>query len=789
MLSSDSMTDAQASFETKEICRYFQRHGTCRFGDDCRYSHNMLGRVGLDVQPRRPNSSRHQQNIDPSLEESSRNANEEKPVPTTDSPINQLTAAVAQVSLNSKVTTKEIELKGSSNEGRGGQRRNERNSNNNARKDRNKNRRKNTESFEPMTKPVDMRVALDLGKDKLTTPLTSRDVLLAPNLFTDFKPGEIYRRLVDEIEHCGVPHERLFKLWHGDSHTIADDHAPWKKHSPTFHLVVDRLRQFFNMDIKATRFNLYKSTADWKPFHFDAAAVKPEKAATQNFTIAVSFGATRDAAFEDAETKTVIKSTPKDHQPIPCDHIDPAPIDIEIKPDPIPKARPDLVDDFEEDELDTSFVGPGYKPNRLSTTSSWTNRRAIGTPVKEGHSNYMLMFDMLTGIRVSVSRCIAKPPRRLEDTDFTAAHKLAFDVSGNELTPSASYDFKFKDYSPWVFRGIREIFKIDPSDYLISLTGKYVLSELGSPGKSGSFFYFSRDYNYIIKTIHTSEFRFLRSILKDYYQHVKENPQTLLCRIFGLHRVKLPGKKKIHFVVMGNVFPSNKDIHETYDLKGSTVGRLTRDDGPSAVMKDLNWLEKERTLHLGPQKRAMFLHQVTKDVKFLKRMQIMDYSLLIGVHDLVKGNKENIRDATLAVFEPNAETLSRRKEKVPSRRSSKSSAMRRALSDHDPVQLSASQASLPEHLPPERMSFFFYQDMGGVMASDEQDLPKKEVYFIGIIDILTKYNAAKKIEHFFKSVTQNATQISAVSPDVYASRFEEFLQKHVLKSPIPAVDR
>jgi hypothetical protein len=26
----------------------------------------------------------------------------------------------------------------------------------------------------------------------------------------------------------------------------------------------------------------------------------------------------------------------------------------------------------------------------------------VGTPVKEGHMNYMLMYDMLTGIRVSV---------------------------------------------------------------------------------------------------------------------------------------------------------------------------------------------------------------------------------------------------------------------------------------------------------------------------------------------------------------------------------------------------
>ena len=40
---------------------------------------------------------------------------------------------------------------------------------------------------------------------------------------------------------------------------------------------------------------------------------------------------------------------------------------------------------------------------------------------------------------------------------------------------------------------------------------------------------------------------------------------TLLSRFFGLHRVHLPGTtlgKKVYFVVMGNVFPIDKDIHE-----------------------------------------------------------------------------------------------------------------------------------------------------------------------------------------------------------------------------------
>jgi 1-phosphatidylinositol-4-phosphate 5-kinase len=230
------------------------------------------------------------------------------------------------------------------------------------------------------------------------------------------------------------------------------------------------------------------------------------------------------------------------------------------------------------------------------------------------------------------------------------------DVSiGNELTPSAKYDFKFKDYAPWVFRELREdYFHLDPADYLLSLTSKYILSELGSPGKSGSFFYFSRDYRFIIKTIHHAEHQFLRAILPRYHAHVRANPHTLLSRFYGLHRVKLPHGRKIHFVIMNNLFPAHKDVHETYDLKGSTVGRAYPEDkaalNPRAVLKDLNWIRRGKSLELGPEKRALLTEQLRRDADFLRELGVMDYSLLIGIHNLARGNRDNVRRNTLKVF-------------------------------------------------------------------------------------------------------------------------------------------
>jgi hypothetical protein len=159
-----------------------------------------------------------------------------------------------------------------------------------------------------MTRPIDLRIVYDLGgpEQHRTVSISSRDIVLAPNVFSDFAPGELYQRLVHEIQNCGVPQDRLLKLWHGNTHVIADDHTSWKSRAPVFSMVLDRIRSFFQMDIQSTRFNWYQDTSQWKPFHHDAAAIKEDKARVQNFTVAVSFGATRDAAFEEATNRTVV---------------------------------------------------------------------------------------------------------------------------------------------------------------------------------------------------------------------------------------------------------------------------------------------------------------------------------------------------------------------------------------------------------------------------------------------------------------------------------------------------
>lgn len=97
-----------------------------------------------------------------------------------------------------------------------------------------------------------------------------------------------------------------------------------------------------------------------------------------------------------------------------------------------------------------------------------------------------------------------------------------------------------------------------------------------------------------------------------------DNPNTLLSRFYGLHRIKLPRGRKIHFIVMGNVFPASKDLHLVFDLKGSTFGRFTPEErlatNPMTVLKDQNWIARSQKLRLGPEKRNLFIQQLERDI-------------------------------------------------------------------------------------------------------------------------------------------------------------------------------
>ncbi|XP_010242826.1 PREDICTED: phosphatidylinositol 4-phosphate 5-kinase 8 [Nelumbo nucifera] len=133
-----------------------------------------------------------------------------------------------------------------------------------------------------------------------------------------------------------------------------------------------------------------------------------------------------------------------------------------------------------------------------------------GETIFKGHRSYYLMLNLQLGIRYTVGKITPVPRREVRSSDFgpRARIRMYFPRKGSQLTPPHySIGFYWKDYCPMVFRNLREMFKIDAADYMMSICGCDSLRELSSPGKSGSIFYLSQDERFFIKTLKESELK------------------------------------------------------------------------------------------------------------------------------------------------------------------------------------------------------------------------------------------------------------------------------------------
>lgn len=231
-----------------------------------------------------------------------------------------------------------------------------------------------------------------------------------------------------------------------------------------------------------------------------------------------------------------------------------------------------------------------------------------------------------------------------------------FKPEGNSTAPfptpphKLNFTFTFKDYMTNVFRAVRALSNIEEADYMLSLAGDFNYIEFIANSKSGQFFFYSHDGKYMIKTQSKEESKLLRRIMPLYIQHLTRHPDSLLVRFYGMHRVKMKSlRSKTYFVIMSSVFNTPKPIAIKYDLKGSTVGRLTspEDCRAGAVQKDLNLMESGNKVRLGEPNIDIFHETLKADVTFLKELHIMDYSLLLGIHHSNPNSPNNRRSAAM----------------------------------------------------------------------------------------------------------------------------------------------
>lgn len=227
-------------------------------------------------------------------------------------------------------------------------------------------------------------------------------------------------------------------------------------------------------------------------------------------------------------------------------------------------------------------------------------------------------------------------------------------IGGDEIAATV------KVYRPVLFQRIRSLIGMTEPSYLQCLDfekgGMFCLAD--SDSKSGQSFWISKNEKLVLKTIKQYECSNLQRMLDGYLSHLQEcSGRSCISTVLGLYRVTLKNGRKRYFMASRNVYPVNTRSNaqhpvgslnqnsdsETqaendggsssgksakFDLKGSTVGRSAAHT--SSVMKDLDLISSGVQFPLG-EVRSTLLRVLERDVLFLRKHSLMDYSLLVAV--------------------------------------------------------------------------------------------------------------------------------------------------------------
>uniref|UniRef100_A0A1B0AM27 PIPK domain-containing protein n=1 Tax=Glossina palpalis gambiensis TaxID=67801 RepID=A0A1B0AM27_9MUSC len=438
-----------------------------------------------------------------------------------------------------------------------------------------------------------------------------------------------------------------------------------------------------------------------------------------------------------------------------------------------------------EDAMDSSLSeAQGQRRNKADKERKIGHRRVGegGEITYKKIQTSQIMGSIQLGIQHTVGSLASKPKRDLLMMDFWEVESITFPPEGSSLTPAHHYsEFRYKIYAPIAFRYFRDLFGIQPDDFMVSIS---------------------------------------------YYMNLNQNPRTLLPKFFGLYCLQSSNGKNIRLVVMNNLLPSYVKMHLKYDLKGSTFKRKASKAErakKSPTYKDLDFMEHHPNgIFLEAETYSALIKTIQRDCTVLESFKIMDYSLLVGIHNLDLATKEKQKiqrppqkiqyqteesdneETTPTVAKTNETNSDNNEDDTQSNINRNSMAYRsnrQRLVAHSTAMESIQAESEPiddeDDMPP-----------GGIPARSEKG--ERLLLFVGIIDILQSYRLKKKLEHTFKSIIHDGVSkeeslkksccelnslirmtylkdtVSVCRPSFYAQRFQNFMAKTVFrKIPSP----
>eukprot|EP01083_Nonionella_stella_P316555 1148453_1 len=285
----------------------------------------------------------------------------------------------------------------------------------------------------------------------------------------------------------------------------------------------------------------------------------------------------------------------------------------------------------------------------------------------------------------------------------------------------------FTDYAPHVFRYLRtKIYGVVDRSYLESIlpmkfggaitrVSEDIIANF-SEGRSGAFFFFTPDNKYLIKTLTKKEAQLLINTLSDYVEYMtKHQKVSFLTKYYGLHSVKLYSKV-IYFMVSGNVFPSDKGLSNQIKERYDIKG---------------SWIDRHTNRHL-------FENKLMKDEDLHRKLRL-DPIVSSTIHtqlanDTLFLQRQHIMDYSL-LLGISYQQITNKNQDTPNGNTN-------------------------------------YEVKANIVEGPG-------VYYIGLIDMLQKWNKQKAGERFVKVYfrCKNQAGISCVEPIFYRRRFLKKMQK------------
>ncbi|KZV25525.1 Phosphatidylinositol-4-phosphate 5-kinase family protein isoform 1 [Dorcoceras hygrometricum] len=232
-------------------------------------------------------------------------------------------------------------------------------------------------------------------------------------------------------------------------------------------------------------------------------------------------------------------------------------------------------------------------------------------------------------------------------------------ISFSDDGPPGKVKYNVTCYFAKQFEALRKACSASELDFIRSLSRCKKWGAQG--GKSNVFFAKTLDDRFIIKQVTKTELESFLKFAPSYFKYLSESLNTgcptCLAKILGIYQVTTKHMKggkesKLDVLVMENLL-FKRNITQLYDLKGSARSRYNSDSsGNNKVLLDQNLLEAMRTspIFLGTKAKRLLERAVWNDTSFLASIDVMDYSLLVGVddekHELVLGIIDFMRQYT-----------------------------------------------------------------------------------------------------------------------------------------------